>query len=1063
MGFVKLICVLILGASWANAQIVSGTITGSVKDASGGAIPGAQVSAVNENTNFNRETRSNEAGDFNFANLPPGRYRVTASHPGFKSGVVANIELLIDQTARADLKLEVGQINEQVTVQGSAVLLDTDTPTIGQVIEQKPIQDLPLNGRNFLQLASLSAGVIPATANTTETARLGPAGSSRSQLTAHVGGARGSFNSFLLDGMENRGSRFGEMPFLPSLDAVQEFKIQRNFYSAEYGQSVGIVSLSIKSGTNGLHGSVYEYLRNSDFDARQFFDGPGPAPFRQNQFGASLGGPIRRDKTFFFGSYEGRRQSQSTQGFATVPSPQNLSGIFSAPITDPFNNNAPFPNNVIPTGRISNLAAKYNQFIPAPNTNLPQGNYTGAPATTDNFDQFHIRVDHRFSQADSLFARYSQSDWNIVQQALLPYRGNQYPLNAKNAVVEETRVFGPATVNTIKLGFSRSFLGSEFIPADHALVNDLGFKNLVPLSLDYSLTGVTIPGISALGYNGNTFRQWTNNYAISDTLSLTRGRHNLSTGVDVRRYRAPNITTNGSNGSLVFSTRFTGNGLADYLLGAYTSGSALSFTSERDYRFSDYALFVQDDFKVNSRLTLNLGVRWEYDQNWRDKSGAEGYFDQSIGALRLAHSPSYFGFNITAPWIVVGGVRDGVMQPRFDDFAPRVGFAYRITDNTVLRGGYGIFYAMNQSNDTSIGVNPGASVTVSVTNSPGQIPRLADTLFDNAVAAVTSASNSISTVDENRKTPYMQQWNFNIERSIKGIAIEAGYLGSKGTHLLDRLDLNQAALNLPGQNLPVQSRRPYQQFQNILGFLGDEISNYNAGTLRVERRFAHGFAVLANYTVSKSLDTGSRSIDDGASPHPITSNRFLEYAPSAFDVRHRFVSSVIWELPFGKGKPWLSSATGVAGRVIGGWQLNTIIALQTGNPFSITESGDQSNTGVQATERPNRVGNGILPDSQKSPNRWFDTSAYVINALNTWGNAGRNTVWQDGVKDVDLSLFKNNYFGERYNLQFRAEFFNVLNNVNFGRPGQTINGANFGVVNSTGPARQIQLALRLQF
>jgi hypothetical protein len=1051
-------------AGVSSGQIVSGSIVGTVADASGGTIPGVKVTATNEETNLTRETLTNDSGYFAIPSLPPGRYRVAASQPGFKSAQVSGIELLIDQTVRVDLKLEVGNITDQITISADAVQLQTETPTLGQVIEEKPITDLPLNGRNFIQLANLSAGVIPATSRSAESSRLG-----RVNVTAHVAGARASFNSFLMDGMENRGSRFGEVPILPSPDAIKEFKIQRNYYSAEYGQNVGVVSISIKSGTNGLHGSAYEFIRNDNLDARQFFDRGEPPEFKLNQFGFSIGGPMIRDRTFFFGAYEGRRQRRANQGFATLPDPQWLLGDFSnrsTPIRDPFNNNQPFANNIIPQSRISGIARNYNQYIPAPNTNVPQGNFSGAPPSTDDFDQFHVRVDHQFSSTDTIFGRYSWSDWNIDRPGLLPFRGLAFPLDGQNVVIQETHIFGTATVNNVKLGYSRGFLSSALIPADRPIGPEIGFKNLSILPPDYNSPGISMAGFSGLGYAANTFRHWTNTYAVSDTLALTRGRHNFTLGGDVRHHRTPQITTNASNGNLAFTDRFTGFSVADYVLGTYTSATALSFTTPRDFRYNQYALFLQDDYKVLSNLTLNMGLRWEYSQPQREKGGTEGVFDPSIPGMRLANDPSMFGFNIQAPWIVVGGVREGVIRPDFADFAPRFGLAYQIGQRTVIRAGFGIFYAMNQGNDIgSTSQNPGASVSTSTTNSPGVVPRLMDTLFDSAFETVTGAGTALSTSEPERRTPYLQQWNLNVQQELPaGFLLELGYTGSKGTELMGRQDLNQARLNLPGENLPVQQRRPYPQFQSILQFEGGEVSNYHGMALRLERRFSAGFHLLTNYTWSKSMDTESRSIDDGASPHHVSTNRALDWGLSSFDVRQRFVTSAIWELPVGPGKRFLGSARGWQTWLLRGWQANTIVQLQSGNPFSITVAGDQSNTAVFANQRPHRVGHGILPDSEKLPERWFDTAAYVLNPVNTFGNAGRDTLYEDGVQTIDLSFFKNSYFGEgRYNLQFRAEFFNLFNTVNFGRPGQVVNGANYGVLAEVAPAREIQFALKFIF
>ncbi len=959
-----------------------------------------------------------------------------------------------------DLVLQLGNVNESVTVSAEAAQLQTDTATMGQVIAESAVADLPLNGRNFLQLATLSAGTVPATSNTAAAARLG-----RPTLTAHVSGGRASENSFLLDGIEMRGSRFGEISILPAPDTIKEFKIQQNYYSAEYGTSLGIVSVFTKSGANEFHGAAYEFLRNSDLDARNFFDGAAPPLYKQNQFGAVLGGAIVKNKTFFFGGYDGQRIAQSTVQFATVPSPQLLTGNFTglAAIKDPFNSSAPFPGNIIPGSRISKIASNFNAYIPAPNSNSPQGNYTGSPATTNNYNQFDTRVDHTFSQSDSMFVRYLQSDWSIVNLGLLPYSGSEYPLNGKNAVIQETHI-SPTLVNTVKLGFSRAFTEPANQTSSTDLAKQIGFLNTEVSPLDYNLPRFTIAGYTQMGHSQQTFHQWTNTYILSDTLILMKGRHNISMGGDIRENRSPQQTTNGTNGRMTMNGQFTGNALADYLLGAYQAASVMDTSGNLDVRYSNIAAFVQDDFKITPRLTLNLGVRWEYQQPWQVPGGGAGYFDPTIPGLRLAKPPSAFGLNVSAPFIVVGGVGNSVYKPDYKNFIPRFGFAYRATDKTVIRGGYGIFYVQNQGSwVVGEALNPGLAVTLNFTNSAGQTPRLLDTLFDSPAVAATSAAATFSGVPPNRQNSYIQQWNLNIQRELPGHLIaQVAYTGSVGRHLVSQQDINLAAFNLPGQNLSLAARRPYPNFGSIVYWASNGNSNYNAFTANLERRFARGFSVLSNYAYSKSIDDDSMgNTDDIVQMWP--QNLRLDRSVSDYDTRHRFTTSVVWELPFGKGRPYLGSSAGLANWAVSGWQMNGILQLQSGLPFTVTEVGDLANIGFTGNERGNRLSSGIL--SNPTPNHWFDTSAYVLQAAGTYGNSARDTAFQDGTKNLDLSLFKNNYiFGEkRWNLQFRAEFFNFLNNVNFGRPNQSINGPAFGVVTSAATPRQIQFALKFLF
>ena len=1069
------VCVIMMallfsgGAGLMTAQIVSGTIVGTVRDSSGAAMANTKVVVLNSETNQSRESLTNAVGAFSFPTLAPGRYRVTATQAGFKSAVVSEIELQIDQTARIDLTMQVGQVSEEVTVAADVAQLQTDTATMGQVIGEKPVNDLPLNGRNFLQLASLSAGVVPSTATSTQSARLG-----RASLTTHVAGSRGSANSFLIDGIEARGARLGEISILPSPDVIKEFKIQRNYYSAEYGDNPGIISVSLKSGTNAFHGTVYEYLRNSALDSAQFFDQGGAAPFKQNQFGANVGGPIVKDRTFFFFAYDGQRRRRSNQAFATVPDPLQLTGNFASlkdstgkpiVITDPFNKNAPFTGNVIPPSRISPLAQAYNKYIPAPNTNLPQGNLTGTPETLDDFDQYLIKVDHRFSDKDTLSGRFQKSDWGILNQSLLPYAGSTFPLNGRIASLQETHIFGPTAVNTLKLGYNRDIVANGNETASTDLATSFGLKNLSVAPFDYSLPRFNITGFTQLGHSQQTFHQFTNAYILSDTLALVRGAHNIILGGDIRAYRSPQSTSNGTNGRITVSNIFTGYSVSDYLLGAFQQATAFTSLVTGDYRNQHYALYFQDDYKIRPRLTLNLGLRWEYASPTHETNGSEGYFDQTAGVLRLAKSPSIYGIDVSSPSIVVGGVREGVYAPDYKQFAPRIGLAYQLNQKTVIRSGYGIFYITNQGSHTIEGsVNPGAAITVTSTNSKGQIPRLVDTLFDSVSQSAVQGGGSLQTINPLREPSYMQQWNLNIQRELPfNTILEVGYAGSNGIHLVGTTDVNAARLNNPGENLSILARRPYPAFSFIQQYGSNEQSNYNALLVRAERRFTSGLSLLASYTFSKSIDNGSAALSD-AQVHQNSSNRSADRALSAFDIRNRFTFSGVWELPFGPKQRFFSSAQGVTGHLVNGWQVNTVVQFQDGSPFNPTEQGDIAQTGGQSTQRPDRIANGNLPVSKRAPARWFDTSAFVLATPGALGNSGRNILFTNGTKNVDLSLFKNNYFGERrYNVQFRAEFFNLLNDTNFGIPAVAVNGPNFGVVTATGPAREVQFALKFIF
>ena len=903
---------------------------------------------------------------------------------------------------------------------------------------------------------------MPATDTTGDATRIG-----RPETVLHVAGSRASFTSYLIDGQESRGSRFGESTLLPSLDAIRELKIQRSFYSAEYGNSPAIITVSTKSGTRHFRGSLYEFFRNSALDASRYFDSGSPSPLRMNQFGATLGGPLVTERTFFFVGYEGRRQRETQRRFATVPDLQPLAADFSrnAPITDFLNSNSPFPGNIIPRTRLNRVAVGFGQFIPTPNASVPQGNYVGAPSASNDFDQCHARVDHRFSDRNTIFGRISHSNWRQTNPGLLPFSGWSYPLKGLNVAVQQTFIFSSSFLSTLQIGYTRSFLASNLENTGQSLVAEIGFRNLVVDPLDFGLPRMQITGYSQMGHSVNTFRNWTNTYRLGDAMNLVWNRHLITFGGEAAENRDPQTTTNATNGRLTFTGRFTGDSVADYLLGAYTTAVVQASGVVSDYRNLRYALFLQDNYKATNRLSLNLGLRWEYHQPVREKGGAEGVFDPSIPGLRLANDPSIYGVNITSPYIAVGGLREGVVKPQFTNFAPRIGAALKLTSHTVIRGGAGIFFAMPQQNDLlALAANPGAALTQNYTNSPGSMPRLADTLFDRLSSAGLPPSAVLGTVDANRKTPYLAQVSFHVQQQLaEGCVMEVGYVGSTGHQLIGRQDLNQAALNRVGANLPVSTRRPFPMFASIWQFFGSENSNFNAMTATLERRFARDFGFLATYTFSKSLDTYSSAFTDYNSPHHISANRNLDYGRSAFDARNRFTASASYDLPIGEGRRFLSAKSGWLRSSVTGWRVNAMMQFQSGLPFSVLLLSDRSNTGTIATQRPNRIGNGNLLVSQRTPERWFDTGAFALNPVDTWGTSGRNILDQDGVKSIDLSFLKDSRISERMVLQFRAELFNLWNSSNLGPPGTYLDGANFGVVTAAGPPRHVQLAIKLTF
>ena len=1076
-----LACLLFAASSVSKAQIVSGTISGTVEDENKAALTGVTITVTNTGTQLKRNTVTDDSGNYAVPQLPPGIYTVTAEQQGFKTATSSNVTLEVDQRMRLDLTMVVGEVSEAVEVEAVGTILETESPSLGQVIDEKRTRDLPLNGRNFLQLATLAPGSVPILSTRSSTAAQV---TGRQTLSVNINGGRDDTNSFLIDGVESRQPWLGTPSILPSVDAIQEFKVQRSLFSAEYGQGTAIINLSIKPGTREFHGTLFEFLRNNRLDARNFFD-PGPAPpFKQNQFGGTLGGPIyipgayngKQRGTFFFVNYEGFRSRRNVTLIGNVPTPAQLAGNFAGlpPVRNPFTGQ-PFPNNVIPDALISNFARLYRQYIPAPNRNVAGANYITAPAQRNDFDQFNARVDQQFGASDSGFIRYSINDGTFIIPGLAPLYGQNNPLSGQSIALQETHIFGPRVVNVAKFGYNRGLIYNRIENTTNDLGTELGLKNLDNRPIDYGLPTVNIGGFGQLISNGTIAPfgepflnqgSTSNLFQLSDTISIIQGKHTITTGADIRYQQFQVGATLFRQGYNLFLGFVTGNSVADFLLGIPTATLYQHGEGGGNLRSTSYNFFVQDDYKVRQNLTLNLGLRYEYNSPYTEIDDRQGFFDTTVpgGQLRLLRDPKEFGFQATSPLISFGGgLRRGIVNPDRNNFAPRVGFAYTPTPDMVIRGGYGIFYAAVSANEYTF---PGTVPPFVI--SPA-IPRFTSvgSLYPN-VNSPTFNVTGISTfsIDPNARTPYVQQWNFSVQRTFfRNAVVEIGYVGAKGTHLWERININSARLPTPGDPNPaasLPSRRPFPNFGDVLQASFRENSNYNALQARIDKRFSRGFSFLAAYTYGKSIDTASGGFF--TSSHQDRTNLDAERARSNFDVRHAFTFSHSYELPFGRGKSYLSDVSSAANKIIGGWQINGILTLLSGQPFSVLVNGDVAVVGAYTAQRANRIADGNLPSGQRTPDRWFDTSAFTTPAAGTFGNSGRNILDGPGYNQYDFSIFKNTALGERFNLQFRTEIFNLFNHTNFNLPSVNVNvPASFGKITSARNPREIQFAVKLIF
>jgi hypothetical protein len=1059
-----------------QAQITTASIVGAALDPSGAVMPGVEVTLTNLGTQAARSTRTDAAGMYIFSEIQPGDYKVTATAPGFKTVELSPVTVQVSQIVRADLHLGLGSSSEQVNVTAPLALLESETSAVGQVVEQHYVQDLPLNGRNFMQLALLGSGVVPAYQGRSSP---GATGTGRDNMVVHVSGGRGDANSYLIDGVETSTVQLGPPSVLLSPDAIMEFKVLRNGFDARYGQGSALVSMVTRSGGNAFHGSVYEFLRNDSLDAANFFDnyfGKTLPPYRRNQFGASGSGPILKNRLFFFTNYEGLRVRQGNTVNALVPTPEqlngNLAGLTSTKrdasgqpaILDPLSN-LPFPNQQIPASRLSPLIQKFKQYIPAPNARLTGVNLVASPSTLHDDNQFTGRIDATLGDRDTLFGRYIWYDSDLFQPGYAPYYGTTKPYRGQTLGLQETHSFRPNLINVLMLGYDRGINWTSWENTPFNAVTQLGIRNLNVRPIEYGLPTMTIAGWSALGPSIFIGGGIGNIYQLSDEVSWITGRHHLTFGADIRQTRFQFVAGASNNGLFAFDGRYSGNALADFLLGTPSSMSAQGGSGVGNWYRTTRNFFVQDDFKVSARLTLNLGLRFERDQPFYEKTGKEGFFDlaQQKILVRIPQSQSTLGM---PPDTVIydPSYRQGIWQTP-NHWAPRIGFAYRLTDNTALRSGFGIFFSKTQGNELQGKFN--MPPLVYSTSLLGDLTTPNILIDRDAFPSSTSASGILApfSVDPNDGTPYLEQWNLGLQHRFGNfLVVEGAYIGSHGLHLSDRININQAAPPLnPSNPSPLQSRRPFLNWSDILSFNYAEQSNYNGLQLRAERRFAGGMSFLAGYTWSHSLDSSSRG-SGAATFHQDRRNLRADRASSDFDVRHNFVLSYTYELPFGRGKRYAPGSR-ILDEAIGGWVVNGITTFMTGFYLTPVVTGDRANTGGYPFQRANVLPGcpnyGNLPGGERTIDRYFNKSCFAVTPLGTFGNSGRNVVYSPGLNNWDLSIFKNFRMAESMKLQFRTELFNAWNHTQWGAPQMNVQNQLFGAIREARSPRLVQLALKL--
>jgi hypothetical protein len=1078
MGVALLASVLTLMAQGTS----NGTLVGLVTDTSGGVLPSVKVVATNVATNIEYPTVTNSTGNYTIPSLPIGTYQVMAEVTGFKRMVYANVLLEVNQTRRLDVTMQVGAVTTSTTVTAQVPLVNTENATLGEVVGTREIGDLPLNGRNYAQLAWLTPGVVPGTRGFSGTQDL----SSFDSDNFYAGG-RNANNSFLVDGIETKGVEFGNVVIVPNLESISEFKVQTNSYSAEFGGAGnGVINIATSSGANKFHGTVYEFLRNDDLDARNFFDAQRPG-FQRNQFGFALGGPLIHNKTFFHVDYEGLRQRQASTLLESVPTALERKGNFTE-FTNPDGSfipviniytGAPFPGNIIPPQLIDPVGQKIGNLYPLPNLPGTSANWLGNPTIPETGNEFSGRIDHEFSTNDRIFGRYILQRRNLVTLGVgMPGFLDTRTDHPQNLALGWTHVFSPVLLNDLHLGYQRAaFIGHQNNETKVGHLGDLGIQGPDPPPQFDAYPLFIITGENLIGDEPNHFQRFENLYTVMDSLTWVRGAHSFKFGFDVRVQHEDDVLRQvwlrgGFVFYPIFGGQFIGNGMPEVLTGHPLEAIRSLGDTRGDGRANDFAGYFQDDWKVTRRLTLNLGLRYEYYQPWIDENLGEDMATFTTGAgskqdafpggtIVVAGTPAAAAAGFT------GRANRSLYFPDHKDFGPRVGFAWRPlgTDNTAVRSGYGIFYnPVIYDTPYLLNLMPpkfGLQEVVGLLNTANAFPAFSGDF--NSLSGYGIANNFVP--------GYVQQWNLSVERRwTNSMVVEIGYVGNKGTRLAEGTVLLNQAPPVPPSPPPPPAilRRPYPGFGTYEWVYSSASSNYHSLQVRVERHFSKGLSFLAAYTFSKGIDTGAGQEDTFAGGNPIypqDSRHPDERGLSLFDVRQRLVFSWIYALPFGKGKSFLKGG-GITDALLGGWQINGITSFQsgfpltpiTGEPISGADAGS-----LIATDRPNRVCDGNLPVGQRTPERWFDTSCFPANNAGEFGNSGRGIITSPGIKDWDLSLFKDFRIKEQTRLQFRAESFNTFNNVNFGFPDLTVTDPTFGKVLSAATSRQIQFALKLIF
>lgn len=1092
----KLLAILFLFAPTLFAQTPTASLTGYAQDQSGAAVRNAKITVRNRATGIIHTATTDSSGVYLILQLAPALYDVTASAQGFQTQEQTGVKLQVDERAQTNFTLKIGNVSESVEVTSQAALTDTESSSVGAVIDSRAVLELPLNTRSFYSLPLLTPGVFQAAQNST----LGYRGG------FNVAGSKETWNNFTLNGVDDNDEAINGPSYRPSVESIQEFKVLTGIYSAEYGRvSGGQVVIVSKSGSNEYHGDLFEFFRNQSFDAKNYFTPAGTTPaLNRNQYGGIFGGPIRKDKTFFFVNYEGLQLSQQYIALSTVPT-QAMAGITTPGIYDfrsllslptpvhvknPFTNTDFITPNVISGADLngtgigavpilsttgSQLGVALASFYPAatlatPSGQAPGNNYNFSQVGSEQLNEFAVRVDHVISAKDSIFANYNYFDDPTFVPTNNQCNSNNYipgfgckdGLTVQLGMISETHVFRPNLLNEARVNYER-FRQSGVQQDANANFAGIPGASAGNFTNNTGVPNTTVTGFGGLGGATNMPQQrFDNTYQFIDSLSYIKFHHALKVGVDFRRADSIDATVYDGRGLLSFSGGSSGYSFADLLIGLpHSTTIEPGAPTMRPYH-NDVSFFAQDDWQYRPYLTFNLGLRWEYDSPIRDYANNLSGFDAANGTIL---------------WAGHNGAADELYNKDWNNLGPRIGFSWQPTkkNSTVVRGGFGIFYNVPVLLQQFVNVlsqypvrNP--QTFTATTANPINLA--------NAFPAANAPGSRTSTgIDPNYATPYLDEWSLGVQRTLSKTALlEVTYLGSKGTKLPTEININQAVLG-PGGTATENARRPYQTpfafgtntpitFGNVtyLQTLGN--SSYNSLQAKLQQNYSNGLSYLVSYTFGRSIDTGAGGSDSSSdSSKALPQNSYApksERGLSDFDVRHRLVISPVYDLPFGKSRKYLTK--GWTARVAGGWQISGIAQWQTGRPFTIYYGTDNSQTGENA-DRPNLVSNPNK-NAPHSVSQWFNVSAFSSAPLGTFGNEGRNAVTGPGYVDADVSIGRIVRIRDGVSLNLRADSFNVANHPNFYNPNpgtDTFGSGSFGKLSQANDQREEQFSLKLIF